>query len=436
MADLLPDTILLDIFSYLPLLQRWRVASVCHRWYRVCLDPYLYRHVYLEDLEFKKLVLALQRIITIGPKIQTLTIRNCYSEFIQNTVVPIHFSNQHQPLLFSHIRALQPTRRRQEYLKHGFELHNQFSDAMNRLLELNQDSIRAITILGCDLDFEMTELFCAIPCFGKSLTAFVYANNADLGLHSSGLLQAIVATCPNIRHFRGLHTGIDDAVLMTMARHWPFLESLTLSGVRSRATQSGQLTSTDQDVITLPLTSNSPAGSISSRALWELVSKCKWLHTLELHDLACISNRDLAGYEVQAFGNKVSVDRERRRFRPYHTAPRSIYEVRSTQPSVLPGTPVRHLRITKYTTVPLSKPGFESLCRLFPNLQLLEYYTNFYAFDNRFEGVTQEMFETERKEVDKFLATKKQLTYHGYWYQPITAEQRLLSGMTIVSEHL
>ncbi|KAG0171584.1 hypothetical protein DFQ28_001442 [Apophysomyces sp. BC1034] len=378
------------------------------------------------------LVFALQRIISIGPRVKTLTIRNCYSKFIQNTVVPIHFSSQLEPLLFSHIRALQPARRRQEYLKHGFELHNQFSDAMNRLLELNQDCIRAITILGCDLDFEMTELFCAIPCFGKSLKTFIYANNADLGLHSSGLLQAIVATCPNICHFRGLHTGIDDAVLMTMTRHWPFLESLTLSGVRSRAPHSGRL-ATDGAVA---LSSNSASGNVSSRALWDLVSKCKWLHTLELHDLACISNRDLAGYEVLATSNKVSVDRERRRFRPYHTAPRSIYQVPPLAQSLLPGTSVRHLRITKYTTVPLSKSGFESLCRLFPNLEYLEYYTNFYAFDNRFEGVTQDMFETERKEVEKFLATKKHLTYHGHWHQPITTEQRLLSGMTIVSEHL
>ncbi|KAI8054979.1 uncharacterized protein B0P05DRAFT_560969 [Gilbertella persicaria] len=36
------------------------------------------------------------------------------------------------------------------------------------------------------------------------------------------------------------------------------------------------------------------------------------------------------------------------------------------------------LKMTKYMTTPLSKPGFQSLLRLFPNLKRLEYETNLY----------------------------------------------------------
>ncbi|KAI8377526.1 uncharacterized protein BYT42DRAFT_347309 [Radiomyces spectabilis] len=218
MAFDVPETILLQILSYLPLPQRWQVGRVNRTWHRVSLDPYLYRDLLFENLEFKELLWALQRVIDIAPRVRTLTIDRCYSNFIQNIVVPVHFSNDapKRPQFFSHIRTLQPARRRQEYLKHGFELHNQFSDAINQLLEMNQNTLVSAKILNCDLDFEMTELFCAIACFGQQLTTFEYANNGDKGLHSSGLLQAIVTSCPNMRHFRGLHAVSSPEICWTI----------------------------------------------------------------------------------------------------------------------------------------------------------------------------------------------------------------------------
>lgn len=404
---------------------------MCKSWHYVCYDPYLYRHIEFDNLEYKPLVESLLRISKIAPKIQSITIKNCYSDFIQNTVVPVHFSHRAHntgPMLFSHITALQPPRRRDEYLKHQFELHNQFSDAMNDILDLTKDYLEYISISGCTLDLEMTEFFCSLVCHSHSLKTFIYTNNHDKGIQSSGLLQAIVIACPKMKHFIGLHSGMDDAVLMTISRHWQQLESLTLCSLKNREILGhAEIISEGRQ-----LTGASPTGRISHNAFWQLLSECRLLNTLELYDLACISNRDLARYEhrqqqqqqqqVQPSSNK--------RYQPYH-----IPHKRQLQPSLVPGSSIRHLSITKYMTTPLSKPGFESLLRLFPNLNQLEYETNFHTFDNLFEGITRNMFDSECKAVkDWFNQKTRQLSYIGRWNTDITAEQRLMAGMASVSE--
>jgi hypothetical protein len=182
----------------------------------------------------------------------------------------------------------------------------------------------------------------------------------------------------------------------------------------------------------------SPTGNISNRAFWELLCKCKSLKTLEVHDLACVTNRDLALYNNLRDTLKEQQDktaREMRRFRPYDTQRFS----RSTKPLVtnqnkdLPGSSLRNIRVTKYITTPLSTPGFHDLLRLFPNLDRFEYATNFYTFDNQFEGVTMDMFEAERAAVASFMETQS-LRYQGEWKEPITTEQRLMAGMTSRSD--
>lgn len=430
----------------------WHVfCRVSRRWYYNCNDPHLYQDVVLKNLEFNTLLLAMQRIVQIGPRIRSIIIENCYSEFIQNTVVPVQFSNQppNRPLLFSHIRALQPARRRQEYLKNGFELHNHFSDIFSQLMELGHATLHTIKILNCDLDFEMTELFCAIACNANTLSTFHYVNNGDKGLHSSGLLQAIVSGSPKMRHFRGLHAGMNDAVLMTMARHWPLLESLTLCSIKSKdVLELTGLISEDGH----ELRGASPTGTISSRAFWELLCKCKNLRTLEVHDLACVTNRDLALYNslrdaLQEQRSKSARESSKRRFRPYdtpslkHSYHHHHYSKRhhhhhqhqqqlDTSQLDLPGSSLRNLRVTKFITTPLSTPGFHDIAKLFPNLDRFEYATNFYTFNNQFEGVTPEMYEAERAAVASFMATQKSLVYDGQWNEPITTEQRLMAGMT------
>jgi hypothetical protein len=384
----------------------------------------------------------MQRIVSISPRIRSITIQGCYSDFIQNTVVPVQFSTQppNRPLLFSHIRALQPARRRQEYLKHGFELHNHFSDVFSQLLELGKSTCHTIKILNCDLDFEMTELFCTIACNAHDLSTFYYVNNGDKGLHSSGLLQAIVSGSPKMRHFRGLHAGMNEAVLMTMARHWPLLESLTLCSIKSKAVLelTGLVSEGGHE-----LRGASPTGTISSRAFWELVCKCKHLETLELYDLACVTNRDLALYNSFKDTIKEQYEKSSKRVirptlasasikhhHPYYR-PSSLPTHKSTTPMEnLPGSSLKHLLITKYVTTPLSTPGFHDLTKLFPNLSRFEYATNFYTFNNQFEGVTSEMYEAERSAVANFMDSKTNCIYKGQWNEPITTEQRLMAGMT------
>lgn len=400
--------------------------SVCRSWYSVCYDPYLYCHIEFDNMEYKTLVASLQRISIISPKIQSITIKNCYSEFIQNTVVPVHFSQRAHntgPMLFSHITALQPPRRRDEYMKHQFELHDKFSDAMNLIFKSTQDSLRSITISGCTLDLEMTDLFPALACFCRSLETFVYINNHDKGIHSSGLLQAIVLGCPNMKHFIGLHSGMEDAVLINIARHWKSLESLTMCSLKNREILG------HAEIVSegFQLTGASPTGRISYNAFWRLLNECRSLASLELYDLSCISNRDLANYENSL--NHQDQPIASKRYQPYHIPTKKSSSGRRA------GSSIRHLMITKYMTTPLSKPGFESLLRLFPNLERLEYKTNFHTFDNLFEGITKDVFDAERKAVrDWFQQEKSHLTYVDGWDAKITAEQRLMAGMASVSE--
>ncbi|CEP11542.1 hypothetical protein [Parasitella parasitica] len=439
----LPDTVLLDIFSHIPLPERWLVASVCKQWYGVCHDPYLYRHVELDNLEYRTLIIALHKLVSVASRVKSITISGCYSRFVQDTVVPVHFSSQAHhtgPMLFSHITALQPHRRREEYMKHQFELHDEFSDVFTQLLCHNAASLKSLTVQNCTLDLEMTELFCSIACHAHALESFFYKDNHDRGIHSSGLLQAIVTACPRMRHFHGSHSGMDDAVLLTISRHWASLESLTLCSQKSRDVLGhAEIISEGRQ-----LTGSSPTGRITGQVLWQLLTKCQKLQCLELYDLACISNRDLAAFEALRVKAMQETERKQikeataaatRRFSPYDI-PKSIFcNKRRNTASFIPGSSIRQLTLTKYMTTPLSKPGFESLLKLFPKLNRLDYETNFYAFDNLFEGITRDMFDAECVAVRDWCGERRgQLDYTGRWNADMTAEQRLIAGMASVSE--
>ncbi|KAG2204605.1 hypothetical protein INT46_005332 [Mucor plumbeus] len=446
----LPVTILLEIFSYIPLPERWLAASsVCKQWYDVCHDPYLYRNIQLDNLEYKSLVLALYKLVNVASRVKSISINGCYSRFIQDTIVPVHFSNRSHnigPMLFSHLTALQPHRRRDEYRKHEFELHDEFSDMITQLLCNNTTTLKSLTVENCSLDLEMTELFCSIACHAHALESFTYKNNRDKGIHSSGLLKAIVTACPRMRHFHGLHSGMDDAVLLTISRHWVSLESLTLCSLKSRDVLSHAEIISDGH----QLTGSSPTGRISGHALWQLLSKCQKLTCLELYDLACISNGVLDALCSMVFEEFVLKQQETpkresivatKRFSPYDI-PKTIYNnnnnIKKRNPAnqfTIPGSSIRQLIITKYITTPLSKPGFESLLKLFPKLNRLEYETNFHTFNNLFEGITREMFDAECVAVKGWCDERKsQFEYIPRWNVNMTAEQRLMAGMASISE--
>lgn len=393
-------------------------ARVSRKWHYNCNDPHLYQDIEFKNLEFNTLIYAMKYVLKISPLIRSIRIDGCYSEFTRNTVIPVQFSsspsqNRQPMLLYSHIRALQSSRRRQEYIKHGFELHNLFSDIFTQLLQLSHSTLIALQITHCDLDFEMTELFCSIACHGQSLESFYYMNNGDKGLHSSGLLQAIVSGCPQMRHFLGLHAGMNDTVLITMARHWPNLESLTLCSIKSKDVLefSGFISGGGHE-----FRGASPTGSISNHAFWELLDKCKKLTTLEVHDLACFTNRDLSLY--------LSLRKQQQNLKSHKFHPYQKRKQRMTGDSLV------NLKVTKYITTPLSTPGFHDLVQLFPNLKHFEYATNYDTFNNQFQGITPEMFEAERTAVAHFFFQQgNSCIYDGHWNEPITTEQRLMAGM-------
>lgn len=376
---------------------------VCRQWYSVLHDPYLYQHIVLRDIEFKQLLLSMKKLIHISPFIKSITMDGCYSDFIRTTIVSVPFSNSScdVPPLYTHIRNLEVDRRRQEYKNHGYNLHQKFSNYFSQLMALKGSTITSLCIINCRLDFEMTELFCIIICAGHKLTSFYYENNDDQGIESPQLLQTLVMSTPNMRHFCGRHAGMNDVVLGTISRRWLSLETLTLYNLGKEDNSEGDNRNT--------------LANISHQAFLELLCQCKELRSLELYDLACITNRDVALYnkEIERLKTK-----SKTRYQPY---PEKGAEWR-------PGGSVCQLRITKYNTTPLSMPGFHDLLRLFPNLVRLEYVTNFNTFYNQFEGVTLELFEAEKASIDCLMKSKS-LIYEGRWYEPMTAEQYLTAGL-------
>ncbi|KAI8377845.1 uncharacterized protein BYT42DRAFT_497731 [Radiomyces spectabilis] len=83
--------------------------------------------------------------------------------------------------------------------------------------------------------------------------------------------------------------------------------------------------------------------------------------------------------------------------------------------------------------MPLSRVGCASLLRIFPNLQNIEYDTNYYTFAHRFAGMTRAMVDAERRAIEA-LFNQRQLAFQVNWNQAMTTEQRLMTGTTEVSE--
>ncbi|KAH8551277.1 hypothetical protein BGW37DRAFT_399320, partial [Umbelopsis sp. PMI_123] len=78
---------------------------------------------------------------------------------------------------------------------------------------------------------------------------------------------------------------------------------------------------------------------------------------------------------------------------------------------------------------PITLPGFENILALFPNLKFLQYETNYTTFDNLYEGVTTQVFESERQAVEQLFDRHGNVSLHGKWHMPVTTEQRLMAGI-------
>ncbi|KAF9919732.1 hypothetical protein FBU30_010606 [Linnemannia zychae] len=328
--------------------------------------------------------------------------------------------------LYTHITSFTLPRRREEYRKLGFTLHQDFSRALVVLMEQSQESIKRLEIQNNFLDLEMTELIFCIVRYGRHLEHLLYDGNKDGGFVAPEVVSAITAACPNIKSFRGQH-AISDTVLRRMMIGWEGLTSVTLAPYQSPSMGTKE---------------------VSLEGLWSLLEYGK-IETLELLDLSCISNENVRNMmlrvkDLQAGGfdhtaSSVAADANH----PFsHLASRvpslSSPQQENTTPRPLPGASVRHLTLTKYTSTPLTLPGFGALLKLFPNLETLKFTTNFFTYDHQFHGLTKEIYEEEIQMVERMIRGEMSERWSpdrisncwsADWHAPITEEQRLRAGM-------
>ncbi|KAF9189295.1 hypothetical protein BGZ51_009689 [Haplosporangium sp. Z 767] len=437
----MPENIWLDIFNYLTLEEKFKVSSTCRTWHRILADPSLYIHIELHNMEFNTLVQCLQQLSHMAPRMRSLRIAHCHSSFISETTVPVkntsitHHSPQQPGIhsLHTHITSCTLPRRREEYRKLGFTLHQDFSRALAELMEVSQGSIRRLEIQDNFLDLEMTELIFCIVRFGRHLEHLLYDANRDGGFITPEIVSAITGACPNICSFRGQH-AISDTVLDLMKTGWTDLRSITLAPYQS---------------------STMGTKEVSLEGLWSLLV-CGKVENLELLDLNCISNENVRTMVLRVKDIQ-SMSMERTAASPIvpnhpfaHLASQFSTFIDPQQPNLslplpsgaLPGASVKRLILTKYTSTPLTLPGFGALLKLFPNLESFQFTTNFFTYDHQFQGLTEDIYEQEIVLVERMIlaemserwATKERTEppstcWIAEWHAPVTQEQRLRAGM-------
>ncbi|KAF9356404.1 hypothetical protein BGX26_005312 [Mortierella sp. AD094] len=430
----MPENIWLDIFSYLTLEEKFKVTSTCRSWHRILADPSLYTHLILDNMEFNTLVLCMQQLCRLAPRIKFFRIANCYSSFISKTTVPVqntaimhHFPQQPgMHSLYTHITSFTLQRRREEYLKLGFTLHQDFSRALVELMEQSQESINCLEIQDNFLDLEMTELIFCIVRYGRHLEHLLYDANKDNGFVEPQVVSAITAACRSIQSFRGQH-GISDTVLRRMMTGWENLRCITLAPYQSPTLGTRE---------------------VSLEGLWSLLEYGK-IESLELLDLDCMSNdsiqsmlqrvKQLESMSLLPTDHSGTVT-SNHPFAHHTSHLASTTESQTTPSRLLPGASVRHLTLTKYTSSPLTLPGFGALLKLFPNLEMLRFTTNFFTYDHQFQGLTKDIYEEEiamvermiRGEMsDRWSPERASTCWSGEWHAPMTEEQRLRVGLML-----
>ncbi|KAF9430968.1 hypothetical protein BGZ94_001312 [Podila epigama] len=463
----MPENVWLDIFGYLTLEEKSKVAGTCRMWRRILTDPLLYAHITLDHMEFNTLVRCMKHLCHLAPRIRSLRISNCFSHFISKTTVPVqntsmaHHFPQHPGMhsLYSHITSLTPARRREEYRKLGFTLHQKFSASLVALMEHSQETLKYLEIRDNFLDLEMTELIFCIVRYGRRLEHILYDANKDDGFVAPEVVSAITAACPSIRSFRG-HHAISDIVLRRMMTGWQDLNAVTLAPYQSRDMGTSE---------------------VGFEGLWSLL-ECGKIENLEILDLSCISNAN-----VETMLNRVKRLQSQSQLQlqlqhqhqhqnahlsppssplnhpfSHHAAVADCYmpcpsspskstataAVAATTPTTtwttsiirrpIPGESVRFLTLTKYTSSPLTLPGFAGLLKLFPNLESFTFTTNFFTYDHQFQGLTLDIYQEEISMVDRIVQTemsnrwgqdRASTGWRANWHASVTEEQRLRAGI-------
>ncbi|CAO3621545.1 unnamed protein product [Cunninghamella echinulata] len=477
--NILPLPLLDQIIQYVPFPDRWETSLVCKRWYESCHDPYLYQHIVLENMELKMMINVLQWITKIQPKVKSFILRNCYSSFLQTTFIPIPFTNPyHHPsspspqqqttTFYSPLRNLNTDKRRLEYMKQDYDLYDQLSIILGKLFSANSFSFSSsselthLEMTGCDLDMAMTDIFIMMMNgVGKNLTTWIDQQNyhSSLIFPSTDLLQAFVVSCPHIKHFINDYKHITDHVVLTMAKHWYQLTSLSLTSSSSSSTPSSfsssstsfhsMKLSSNQSTTTNTTTTTTTPSPISSYAFFELILKCQQLHTLQLDDMDFINQQDL--FNMLDWKDKQHLKKYPPSFSSSSSSSLSRYHpyknnnsnnnnnnnnnnnininnkrIRYYKKNTI-GSSLKQLTITKYVTSPLTCHGISNLMVLFPQLEQVHYYTNQDCYFMTM-GMRKEQFFKEKSQIMKWCQSSP-FHFIPSWDQPSTMEQRLLKSM-------
>ncbi|KAG0376716.1 hypothetical protein BGX24_007335 [Mortierella sp. AD032] len=269
----------------------------------------------------------------------------------------------------------------------------------------------------------MTELVFCIVRYGRHLEHLLYNGNKDGGFIVPEIVSAITAACPNIKSFQGQH-AISDTVLRRMMSGWEDLKSITLAPYQALSVGTKE---------------------VSMEGLWSLL-ECGKVESLELLDLNCISN-DNVRIMMQRVKQLHATSFERVANSPLSHPFAHHHSYFATAPATtpttpLPGSSVRHLTITKYTSTPLTLPGFGALLQLFPNLESFKFVTNFFTYDHHFQGLTRNIYEEEIVMVERMVraemtdrwgatrgAAAAAACWEGEWNAVVTEEQRLRASI-------
>ncbi|ORX59592.1 hypothetical protein DM01DRAFT_1381151 [Hesseltinella vesiculosa] len=391
--DRLSLDVLQQVISYIPFPTRWQAAMVSRLWYQACHDPYLYQHIHLENLELADLVHVLQWIQRLQPNIRSLSMRHCYSSLLQRCV-PVRYSddyqNQSPSVLHTQIRALAAPQREAQYQALNIDLYHQLNQHLLQLVNMSS-RLTSIAIEHCNIDWAMTALIPSLINHGANLKTWIYHSNFGDLLPTADALQAFMTATPNMTCFLGHHPdAINDHSVSLMPRLWPLLQSMQLACTNTLPFSSKG--SSSMPVATSPL---------SSHVFYQWLAASPRLQSLELVDLHCLSDQDLQSAAL-AF------------------------------PMATVATSLRHLRIAKFVTEPLSNAGINHLLQLLPRLRTLAYDTNIDCFRITTGLPPQQVAHLWSSLAKQHAASPLDLRMN--WHQPVTMEQTLLSCQLMATQ--
>ncbi|KAI8074992.1 hypothetical protein BC940DRAFT_287162 [Gongronella butleri] len=372
----LPFDILQQILALIPFPTRWEAARVSRLWYQVCNDHLLYTHIHLENMELEQLVHVLGWIQRLKPNIRSLTIRQCHSVMLQQRL-PVQSSStmptSSHPAMYTQLRSLNVDRRRAFYMQQECQWYQHLNASLATLLR-GSTRLTNITLENNDIDWAIIGIadeFCSRRV-GATLQAWTFQHNFGNVIETPAQLLAFMAATPHLRHFLGHHPhAINDAVLIGAIDRWPLLKSAMIACAINLGGDDDDDNSDDHRLVLVKggadvdaqATADAARSAVSASAFYKWLLACAHhLESLHLIDLHCVSDKQLAYLAP----NWLAM---------HHTHQLSHGATKRPKAPAL-----RHLRIAKYVTDPVTHIAIDALATMFPLLQSVAYDTNATCF--------------------------------------------------------